>query len=498
MDQAAGAGHHAVTHMAVQELFSAKADHHELVHGYTQQGFFGQLDQAQEHQDRWYGPTTHAAWADPHAQMQHAMGSPYMSGAANLNTDRDYIVKELDNAHAAHAAHDTEGEMAHLGAAAHALEDSYSDAHVFRDLSVYSGNEKAHIEAFNVFDPLGLSTHGPVTAPVSHVGEGTHDARFDVVPVDKSGNPILLDHQAAAKAVADMLGTYFDHVDGDAKTARDANLHTVDQFFQPSIHGVEVNAHVTDAWKHERDDRLTIREDQLDTPQHQQQGPPHLPDPQPPAAPSAPVPSSTPVTPNTPSSQPPNDGGLPVGGTTQALSANQQPVIPYASNAAANGLSPSSTPGDGTNHNSPNSHATEAANGTSGAAQPAATSASTPGHSDWQFIPYASHAHQGDPGAVAGDGHADTSTPPDANHTHQQDSSLQTPDPHSSSTNGQPNQPYVAYASNDHSSQPSTSDQQHDQTSSSQQQDHSATTTNSANTNHAAASAHDSANMADV
>lgn len=459
MDQTPGAGHHALTHMAVHELFASKADSHGFVHGYTEHQFFHLLDAAQEHQDRWYGPTTHPAYADPWAQKEHAMASPYMSGLANLQTDRDFIVGELDKAHAAHAGNDTAGEIKHLGAAAHALEDSYSGAHAFRDLSVYSGNSKAHIEAFNVFDPVGVFTHGSPVAPVSHVGEGTHDARFDVVPVNSDGNPILPDHQAGAQATADVLKTYFDHRDESGKAAHQANLQTVDQFFQPSVDGVHVHWQVTDAWKHERDDRLMIRDDQLNGYHHQQ---PHVPEPHPPAAPVAPfvpVPSG------------PNDGGAPIGGTSQAHEhGNQGPQVAYASNAAAGVGQQGSVPGDGSAHSA----------------------------NSWS-IPYHSHVDQSVHGQVTTDDQTNANPASDGSHAQQPQSTQQTPaHPHESTPDAHSGQPSVAYASNDHSSQQATVDQQQDHKSGDQQVDHTATaTTHSSHATHAA-DTHEIANMTDM
>ena len=276
MDQADGAGHHAVTKMAVHQLFGPdEVGASGTIGGYSETQFFQKLDAAQQHQDRIWGPTTHPAWAHPHAQREHAMASPYTTGLDNLHTDRDYVVGELDKAHAAHLAGDSKGEMSHLGAAAHALEDSYSDAHAFRDPSVYAGNPEAKVESFNVFDPAGISTHGPIDAPVSYIGEGTHDARFDVVPIDKDGNPVLPDHQAGAKATAEMLKTYFDARDKDGHSAHAAHMETLDKFFQPSPDGVHVNKTVTEAWKHERDERLDIRHHLEDRFHHQEQPQPY-------------------------------------------------------------------------------------------------------------------------------------------------------------------------------------------------------------------------------
>ena len=280
MDQEPGAGHHAVTHMAAELLFKSPiASSGGTIGGLHQTEFFHALDKAQHYADRWYGRTSHAAWADPGAQRQHAMASPYKSGIENLHTDRDYVVKELDNAQLAHQHGRADAELKHLGLAVHAIEDSYSEAHAFRDKSAHAGNPDAKIEAFNVFDPLGLSTEGPKSAPVSHVGEGTHDARFDQVPVDKQGDPTLPEHQAAAKAVAETLQKYYEHRDGDRAGAHDVHKETVDRFFQPSDGGVTVNKDYDEHYRHERDERLEIREHYLDSLHHHDGSPTPPPDP---------------------------------------------------------------------------------------------------------------------------------------------------------------------------------------------------------------------------
>jgi hypothetical protein len=297
MDQDTGAGHHAVTHLAVHDLYrSGQADTSGLINGQTERQFFDQLDHWQHYQDRFIdartiaGPTTHPGWLDGHAQREHSMADPHLSGTANLNIDRDYVVDELDQAHAAHLAANNVEEMKHLGAAAHALEDSYSDAHMWRDESVYSGDPEAPVKSINVFDPGGLSTHAGL------ISEGTHDPRFDHVPVDKSGNPILPNHQAASKAVAEMLQTYFDKRDQDAHTAHADCWATVDRFFQPDQDGVHVNSRATPEWTHERDHRLDEAH-KLEQDFHD-----HEPQPVQPTGPAQ------------PENRSPNDGGAPPGG----------------------------------------------------------------------------------------------------------------------------------------------------------------------------------------
>jgi hypothetical protein len=249
MDQADGAGHHAVTREAVRELFaSGRADASGRIDGMSEEEYFQALDRAQEHQDRWYGPTTHPAWMDGDAQRQHGMADPDHDGAWNLATNRQYVEGELAAAHEG-----GRGELQHLGNAAHALEDSYSEAHAWRGDAANHGDPNAPVESFNVFNPL--------PSPGMHTGgifglEGTHDHHFDHVPVDEHGHLVHGTDQAAAHATAQMLESYHDHRGEPAAQAATGVHETVQHFYQPGEHGVAVNNEYTEAWAAERDQRL--------------------------------------------------------------------------------------------------------------------------------------------------------------------------------------------------------------------------------------------------
>jgi hypothetical protein len=259
------------------------------------------------------GDTWKPYWADPEAQRRHSMADPALSGTENLEAVKGFVTGQLDDAKSAHDAlqnFDTldtnrdsflsqeeleqggqqgvlqgraasylktntgdleelsndewgdendgvtkadlqKAEMRNLGAATHALEDSYSNAHMFRDTSD-PADPHAPVEAFNVFNPtddetLGAAAGGALagaavgsiipglgTAAGAIVGGiiggiagmvagddmGTHDKRFDEVPVsgkvpvDAAGIPISSNltrssDQAAADASAEMLGDYF-------------------------------------------------------------------------------------------------------------------------------------------------------------------------------------------------------------------------------------------------------------------------------------------------
>lgn len=252
MDQKEGAGHHAITRAAVHEFFaSGRAGADGRIDGMTEDEYFHALDAAQEHADRWYGPTTHPAWEDPDAQREHGMADPYHSGQWNVDTDRRFVENELSQAHEGGTR---ETEMGHLGAAAHALEDSYSEAHAFRGPSADQGDPNAPIQSFNVFDPIpnpNMGTWGKLGDE-----QGTHDERFDTTAVDAAGNPIHGTDQAAVHATAQMLGSYHDHRGDTMAAANAANHETVDRFYRPADGGVDVNRAATPEWRADRDRRL--------------------------------------------------------------------------------------------------------------------------------------------------------------------------------------------------------------------------------------------------
>jgi hypothetical protein len=171
--------------------------------------------------------------------------------------------------------------MQHLGAAAHALEDSYSNAHEFRGDAVFAGDPTAPIEALNVFHPLGLH-HGPGGA--TDLVQGTHDHYLDAVPVGpgtghrdaysiahNADGSVPLQHQsdlAGAHATAEMLERYEDHRD-TAETGAQALGHAVDEFFQMDPSGVDVNDNFSDpSFQHELSRRVHIEQHQEDAAQH--------------------------------------------------------------------------------------------------------------------------------------------------------------------------------------------------------------------------------------
>jgi hypothetical protein len=280
-DQKEDHGHHAITREAVRLFFAHRAGPDGKIDGMTEVEYFHALDQAQRAQDvvtpgrgegvPTYGTSVPAKY-DGDAQRMHGMADPAHDGAYNLTVDRQYVENELS---IAHEGGGRDEEMKHLGAATHALEDSYSEAHAFRGAAVNSGDPNAPVESFNVWDPTPHhDAHGNW-----HGGkfgrediQGTHDERFDEVPV--AGNPNL-DHnfsgpvplvhgsdRAAAEATAELLESYHDHRGESMAQANAANHETVSHFYQAPAGGQPgVNRDESDpAWIAERDRRLREHE----------------------------------------------------------------------------------------------------------------------------------------------------------------------------------------------------------------------------------------------
>ena len=150
--------------------------------------------------------------------------------------------------------------MTHLGAAVHALEDSYSEAHAWRGVAANHGDPTAPLESLNVFNPLP-SPHQHTWGVLGT--EGTHDARFDHVPVGEQGELIRGTDIAAAHAVAQALGTFHDLQRTNDADARAAAHAKVGEFYKPSDSGVKVNDVFTDSWAQGRDHRLEYHHNEV-------------------------------------------------------------------------------------------------------------------------------------------------------------------------------------------------------------------------------------------
>ncbi|AGY59918.1 hypothetical protein [Gloeobacter kilaueensis] len=354
MDQEKGKGHHAITQKATDQLFDGKSE----IDGMDKETYYEKLDEGQEHADRIVGGDTWKPyWMAPDAQREHSMADPSKSGEQNLSDIRNFVAGGLESAKAAHDAttkfdgldrdhdgflshdevdqgvksgtidgraasylgqnqdsiedlHDDESiddlkgvskadlqaqEMRELGAATHALEDSYSNAHMFRDTSDPS-DPHAAVQGINVFNPLDEETggaalagaaagavagleFGPLGAVVGGVIGGlvaggaeallgedaeTHVKVFDEVPVDDQGQLERSSDQAAAQASAEMLKNYYDHRDDSEADADSAFTQNVDSYYQASPNGVEVYDDNDDPhWQQERDARLQEQEQEV-------------------------------------------------------------------------------------------------------------------------------------------------------------------------------------------------------------------------------------------
>lgn len=262
-------GHSDITREAVARLYLGLQDENGLIRGLTQQQYFDALDEGQRYQDSpigwgWIedvqgldgvdlpfagpGPTMHSAYFNPTDQVYHAMADPEASGELNLSNLRRMMATETAEAHGlARTAPDEDrlqDEMKHLGVVAHALQDSYSGAHTWRDMEqVYeNGDPEAAVEKFNVFTPLhviGLDDR-----------RNTHDDRFDK-PDIWSGSA-----RAATEATYRLLTAHEAGVGRPPEQAARLMATTLDPMTTGAAE-IGVNLDSEDpAWRAERDTRL--------------------------------------------------------------------------------------------------------------------------------------------------------------------------------------------------------------------------------------------------
>ncbi|GAB3928985.1 hypothetical protein GCM10029976_027770 [Kribbella albertanoniae] len=250
-------GHRDITYAAVARLYDRLSRD-----GLSRQEYSEQLDKAQAYQDRplgagviknfagtgkpfvyvGLGPTGHSAYANPDAQRAHFMADPYRRGADNLRSNTEYLFEQLAAAQTAESPRD---EMMHLGAAAHALQDSYSGAHAWRELSVYDGDPTARVQSLHVFTPghvVGLDKH-----------RNTHADEFDSPPAN-SGSTL-----AAIEATYRMLRVYETTRGMPPQQAELARRAALDELVRPA-ENVTVNLHPTPEWAAERDERLALEQ----------------------------------------------------------------------------------------------------------------------------------------------------------------------------------------------------------------------------------------------
>ena len=248
-------GHRDITYAAVERLY----EHLDggTIHGLSRQRYADLLDKAQAHQDRplgagviqnfagtgksmpyvGLGPTAHSAYANPNAQREHFMADPFREGWDNLRINSEYIFEQLAAARGEH-------EFTHLGAAAHALQDSYSGAHAWREQAVYTGDPTAPVQSLHVFTP-------------SHVvgiddGKNTHSDEFDQPPANSGST------RAAIEATYRMLLAYELTRDKPPAEADRVLRADVGVMLRPSAAGVAVNLQPTREWTLERNSRLAL------------------------------------------------------------------------------------------------------------------------------------------------------------------------------------------------------------------------------------------------
>ena len=150
--------HHMITARVVEEVFADKSllDAAGKIDGFNQQDFTNSLNEAQASQDRGWGPSPLPWYFVPSAQKEHALADPRLSPMENVHRIEAAILEHIKAAHECYIRRDTDGEIKHLGEAVHLLEDSYSEAHAFRDDSVHKGDPYAMLKSLNVYDLGGL------------------------------------------------------------------------------------------------------------------------------------------------------------------------------------------------------------------------------------------------------------------------------------------------------------------------------------------------------
>jgi hypothetical protein len=248
-------GHRELTVTAVDRLYDDLAAPDDLIRGIARREYAHQLDRAQAHQDRalgaglirnvantghtvpyaGLGPTLHSAYVNPEVQREHFLADPFRTGENNLRINAEYVVEQLRRGTA-------EG-MRPLGAAVHAIQDSYSGGHAWRDYAVYDGDPTAAVRALHVFTPAHLVG--------IQDGRNTHFGAFDEPPAG-SGTA-----RAAVAATYRILRAY---ELGRRDPARAEILvgELVEPLLRAHVDGVRVCLLADEQWRAERDRRLEL------------------------------------------------------------------------------------------------------------------------------------------------------------------------------------------------------------------------------------------------
>ncbi|WBQ03122.1 hypothetical protein [Kribbella sp. CA-293567] len=256
-------GHRELSYAATDRLYDELAGPDGRIRGLTRREYAEALDKSQAKADALLGAglvrnaggsgrtfvyvglgkTAQSAYFNPDAQAEHFMASPYADGRTNLEANVRFVHDQLRLARSEQRS--PAQRLTHLGAAAHALQDSYSGAHAWRDKSVYEGRADAAVESLHVFTPahvVGIDD-----------GRNTHADEFDQPPT-RSGTT-----QAAIEATSVMLIAHEKALRSPAE-AEALVAKALEPMLRPSPNGVTVNLKPDAAWQAERDLRVSLEQ----------------------------------------------------------------------------------------------------------------------------------------------------------------------------------------------------------------------------------------------
>lgn len=257
-------GHRELTVTAVHRLYDDLAGPDDLIRGVGRHDYARAVDRAQARQDRALGaglirnvantgrtfpyagpgPTLHSAYLNPDVQREHFLADPFRSGEDNLRINAQYVVDQLRLAWAS--------SIRPLGAAVHAIQDSYSGAHVWRDYAVHDGDPTAAVRALHVFTPSHLLGRDD--------GRNTHADAFDHPPAG-SGTT-----RAAVGATYRILRAY-ELGRRDPAGAETLLADLVEPLLRACADGVQVCLRADEQWRAERDRRLELDKTPGQTPE---------------------------------------------------------------------------------------------------------------------------------------------------------------------------------------------------------------------------------------
>ncbi len=258
-------GHHELTVTAVDRLYDELAGPGDLIRGIGRHDYARAVDRAQAYQDRAFGaglirnvantgqtvpyagpgPTLHSAYLNPDVQREHFLADPFRSGEENLRINAEYAVDQLRLARGPRG-------IRHLGAAVHAIQDSYSGAHAWRHHAVYDGDPTAPVRVLQVFTPSHLLAIDD--------SRNTHAGDFDRPPAG-SGTASAATQATYRLLVAHELGLR------EPDRAEALVQEIVEPLVRASADGVQVALRADERWRAERDRRLELDKTPGQTPE---------------------------------------------------------------------------------------------------------------------------------------------------------------------------------------------------------------------------------------